>query len=59
MVLKVKNKLGLLHFTTRRGKKNPRRSSLLLVFLIKTQRLRPVLSKEIKELRIYISNETS
>lgn len=55
----IKNKLGFLPFTSKRGDKNPRRSSLLLVFLIKTQRLRPVLFKGIKELRVYFSSEAS
>lgn len=58
LVLKVKNKLGFLPFTSKRGDQNPR-SSLLLVFLIKTQRLRPVLFKGIKQLRVYFSSEAS
>lgn len=57
LVLKVKNKLDLLPFTSKRAEKNPRRSSLFVVFLIKTRRLRPVLSKGIKELRVYFSSE--
>lgn len=59
LLLKVKNKLGFLPFTSKRGDKNPRRSSLLVVFLIKIQRLRPVLFKWIKELRVHFSSEAS
>lgn len=58
LVLKGKNKLGLLPFASKIGEKTPRRSSLLLVFLIRTERLRPVLSKGIR-VQSSLSSETS